>query len=150
MKGHVFDEIARLCGGNGDAMDLIHSAWAACETWDDLVDRDKPVADAEINKLLIWALFGLQQNPVYRQHPPLALALRVTVSNWMAANRLERSADREQLVTAYTLRCCPYDFFVAVILCVSGPEMADEAAHFFRSAPGPDTLDGFLAEHDKD
>lgn len=149
MTEHL-TELHRLCNDNQSAVDLIGQAWSACETWDDLIDRDKPVSEEDINKLVTWALFDVQQNQVYQDNPSLAFILRVTVSNWLASNKLEKSNDREQRITAYTLRCCPYDFFVAVVLCVSGPQMADEAAYFFRSSETPDTLENFLSERVED
>lgn len=139
------DEIVRLCGGNLAAVDLIYGAWARCEIWDDLVDKDKAVSPEQVNDLLLWALFELHRNPVYQAVPDLHLLLRVTISNWLASNVLSKG-DEEDRATAYVLRCAPYDFFVGVILAVSGPAMADEAALFFRSFKGSELLAHYLKE----
>lgn len=143
-------EILELCAGNQDALRLIRGFWTFCEVWDDLVDQDKPVAPGTVNSAFVWAMFTLQENPVYRAHPGLAMALRVVISNWFAANRMEKSGDYDQTVVAYTLRCAPYDFFVAVVLAVAGPAAADAAALRFRAAPTPaDSLPAYLNEHIK-
>lgn len=142
------ETLLRLCGGNEHAVALIYDAWRFAEVMDDAIDGEKREADADIYKAFTWALFDVHRNPFYAEHRAgLELALRVAVSEWMAATRMESSRDREQLVTAYTLRCSPYSFFVAVVLAASGPAAADEAAHFLRSADGPDRLDDYLREH---
>lgn len=136
-------EILRLCSGNEAAVQLINGFWKRCEIWDDLVDQDKPVTPAEVNELVLWALFEIQLNPVYQANPALQLLLRVVVANWFASNVLERG-DRDGKATSFALRCSPYDFFVGVVLTVSGAAMADEAALYFRSLKGAKTIDDYL------
>ncbi|MDG4675664.1 hypothetical protein P9A16_31685 [Shinella sp. 838] len=150
MRLNVQEEIDRLASGDKDALDLIHGAWKACSVWDDLIDKDNVPTEQQINDCFLWALFDLQNNRVYRENPHLAFVLRLTISNWFAANRLEREEEREKRITAYTLRCSPYDFFVAVIMCVAGPSAADEAAYLFRSMNTTDNLEDYLSEHTKD
>lgn len=143
-----FDEkLNRFCFENADAVALIRGFWKMCVTWDHLVDKDEDVPAKLINEAFTWALFDAPVNPVYRQNPALIVVLRTVIANWFAANELQKAPTREQKITAYTLRCCPYDFFVAVVLCVSGPEMADEAALWFRGSPNDDRLEDFLREH---
>ena len=139
------NDILRLCGGNDAAVDLIYGFWRRCEIWDDLVDQDKPVSPAEVNDLMLWALFEIQLNQVYQANPSLQFLLRLTIANWFASNILS-AGDRDARATAYALRCSPYDFFVGVILAVSGPAAADEAALFFRSLRGAETIDSYLQE----
>lgn len=137
-------EVARLCGGNQDAVNLIYGFWNQCEIWDDLVDQDKPVSGDQVNDLILWALFDIQHNAVYQAAPALHVLLRVTIANWLTSNKLA-AGNRDERATAYTLRCSPYDFFVGVVLIVSGPRMADEASLFFRSL-GSESLETYLAE----
>jgi hypothetical protein len=144
---HCDTNILRLCGGNKDAAELIRGAWHLCEVWDDAIDGDKRKPDMQIHNAFMFAIFGLHRNPVWIKHPELEAALRLTIANWIAANDLEKSRDREHLVTAYTLRCSPYDFFVAVVLAVCGHAAAIEAARYFRGADTPDRLDAYLREH---
>ncbi|HEY1129129.1 MAG TPA: hypothetical protein VGF12_06980 [Roseateles sp.] len=142
------ETVLRLCGGSEDASRLIFDAWRFAEVMDDAIDGEKQEPDADIYSAFTWALFDLHRNPFYLEHrSALELALRVAVAEWWAATRMEGSRDREQLVTAYTLRCSPYSFFVAVVLAAAGAKAADEAAHYFRSSPTPDRLDDYLREH---
>jgi hypothetical protein len=136
-----------MCGGNDDAVALIEDFWRLCEVWDDAIDGEKNESDVDINRAFLWALFGLNDNAFYREHPELRASLQTCIANWQAANVLERSGDREKVITAYTLRCSPYDFFVAVVLAAGGMPAAYSAALYFRSAIGPDRLEDYLAEH---
>jgi hypothetical protein len=139
--------LKRLCGGNLDAIRLIEDAWLCADVYDHAVD-DQESPQAAVHRAFEWALFDLHRNPFYVEHrSALEMALRVAVAEWRAATRMESSGDREQLVTAYTLRCSPYTFFVAVVLAAGGPAAADEAALFFRSSVTPDRLDDYLREH---
>lgn len=140
-------DVIRLVAGNRDAADLIHGWWRLCEVWDDAIDGEKAETDEFIHRAFEWALFDLQANPFYRAHPELESALRVCIANWKAANQLEQSREPEHLHTAYTLRCSPYDFFVAVALASAGPEAADRAALHFRGQLTNDTLSDYIKSH---
>lgn len=140
-------EILRLCGNRPEGLSLIKGAWALCEVWDDAVDGDKRKSETEIADAFCWALFGLWSNPLWRESRELHSALRVAIADWRAANELEKSGDFEKVVTAYTLRCSPFSFFVAVVLAANGPAAADEAARYFRGMPSPDRLASYMHEH---
>jgi hypothetical protein len=140
-------EVLALCGGNENAASLIDGFWRFCEVWDDAIDGDHKEDDATIHAGMMWALFDLNDNPFYGEHPQLRSALLTCIANWMTANTLERSGDRERVITAYTLRCSPYDFFVAVVLAASGFGAATKAALYFRGRATSDRLDDYLHEH---
>lgn len=143
MSPSVREAVAALCGGNEDAVRLIDEVWHHVETWDDLVDQDKPVSPEAVNALLTWAIFELPLNPIYQAFPELQFLFRTVVSNWFAANVLERKG-LEGKARAYSLRCSPYDFFVGVVFVTSGAKAADEAALFFRSLPTGETFDEYM------
>lgn len=143
MTPEIQKAVATLCGGNEDAVRLIFDVWAQVETWDDLVDQDKPVAPQAVNSLMTWAIFELPLNPIYQTFPQLQFLFRVVVSNWFASNALEKRGS-EGKARAYSLRCSPYDFFVGVVLIVSGAKAADDAALFFRSLPTGESFDQYM------
>lgn len=145
------DTLLRLCSGDAQAVALIEDFWDFCEVWDDAIDGQKNESDADIHRAFMWALWGLHDNLFYRKHErALRHAMQVTIANWQASNVLERSGDREKVITAYSLRCSPYDFFAAVVLAASGVQAAAEAALYFRGAENEDRLDDYLAEHLKE
>ena len=135
-----------VCGDENAAL-LIRGFLNLCEVWDDAIDRDHAGSDASINGAFEWALFELNANPFYVAHPELSSAMRVCIANWKTANYLENSKYLEHLHTAYTLRCSPYDFFVAVALAAGGQEAADRAAFAFRGRLTGDSLDAYIKEH---
>lgn len=143
MTPEIQERVVALCGGNNDAARLIFEVWHYVETWDDLVDQDKPVAPEAVNALMTWAIFELPLNPIYQAFPQLQFLFRVVVSNWFASNALEKRG-AEGKARAYSLRCSPYDFFVGVVLIVSGAQAADDAALFFRSLPTGESFDQYM------
>jgi hypothetical protein len=135
-----------LCDGNQEAVDLIRGIWKLCEVCDDLIYGDKRLPDADIHALFLWLLFVLPNNPVW-QRIEVQASFRLAISNWFAANQLEKSGDREKVITAYTLRCSPYDFFATRVMAAAGPQAGDRAALVFRGMDSPDRLDDYLNEH---
>lgn len=143
MTPEIRAAVSTLCGGNDDAVRLIFDVWHYVETWDDLVDQDKPVEPQQVNALMTWAIFELPLNSIYRSFPELQFLFRVVVSNWFASNVLEKQGP-EGRARAYSLRCSPYDFFVGVVLVTSGAKAADDAALFFRSLPTGERFDEYM------
>ncbi len=141
------ESVLALCNGDIDAAELIHGMWSVVDLWDDVVDRDYDVAETRAATVFQWMLFELPRNRLWRENATLHASMRVTIANWQAANVLERSGEREQVITAYTLRCSPYDFFVAVVLAVAGTDAAARAALHFRALNNTDRLEDYLAEH---
>lgn len=139
--------IAELCGGNDAAVALIEETWLLACVYDDAIDGQKQRTDDEIHRAFAFAVFGLHANPVWRAHPELRLALLNSIACWRAANALQYSQDKEVLHSAYVLRCSPYQFFVSVVLAVSGMEAAVKAAAFFYGRRTNDSLAEYLAEH---
>lgn len=142
-----YEEILNVCSGERDAASLILQFWNLCEVWDDAIDgqQNEPVED--IHRAFLWALFDLPQNAFYASRPALKVAMQTCIANWMAANQLEASGDPDKLYTAYTLRCAPYDFFVAVVLEASGFEVAQQFAATLRGTTSGDNFQSYLREH---
>jgi hypothetical protein len=142
--GH--DTLLDLCSGNDHAVSLIEGVWELAEVYDHLVDGDKHPEDA-VHRAMAFALFGIHANPVYRQHPELQHVLMQTIALWRAANLLERTRNPDALNVSYTLRCSPFNFFVSVVMCVSGEKKAIQAAELFYGPDDDDTLVGYVREH---
>lgn len=141
--------VSALCGGDQDAARFIIDAWTFAMVYDDAIDGDKHADVYEIHSAFQWAVMGLHRNPFYLAHQDtLDAAFQTAMVDWLAANELEQSGDREKLATAYILRCSPYTLFTTVVLLAAGIEKAKEAAIYFRTLPyASDTIDGYIAEH---
>lgn len=143
-------DLLALCEGSREAVALINGFWSFAEVYDDLIDGEKNESDEAIHDSMHWALFDLSENRFYKLHPELRSAMQVCIAEWKAANELERTGEREKVATAFTLRCSPYSFFVAVVLAAGGPSAAEKAAITFRSMVTSDTLDSYMSEHMKE
>lgn len=82
--------ILELMAGNTHAAQFLVDIARCSHTYDDLIDRDKPVADSAIHDL-VWAmLVTLPTNPFYREHQDAIRPVLVTaILNWQAANDME-------------------------------------------------------------
>lgn len=95
----------RWMAGNQEAVDAVHTITGICDVWDDLVDRDKPVSEEDVNQAFARALIGLQFNPFYRQHQDSFLGLIVTgVNAWLDANALQKSSGEKWRMLAFFIR----------------------------------------------
>lgn len=144
------ETLLRLCAGNESAVALIEGVWSMCTLYDDCIDRDKMMGAEGVHEAMGWALFGINENPVYRAHPELRHALMQMIANWRAANLMERSGRVEALHAAYVLRCSPYGFFASVVQCVAGMEASIDAIQHFYGADTDDRFEAYLKEHAKE
>jgi hypothetical protein len=72
--------------------------------WDDLIDRDNPVDNETINRMMWLAMIEIPRNPFY-YHNSLALtqSMEVFFADWFDANELEKGSDHERDI-AFVLR----------------------------------------------
>jgi hypothetical protein len=91
--------------GDEEATAFVVSLFTVLHCWDGLVDKDRPVADAEIDAAFTAALVDLPTNPFYQRHfGQLQPLMSVALANWKAANRLEESGDNAVLQIAFVIR----------------------------------------------
>jgi hypothetical protein len=112
-------------GGNEDALNMFRMFVDLSHTWDDLVDKDNPTTDVDINNAFLICLVYLQANPFYRsiqeQVWPMWLT---TVSAYETANKFEKDKDAHGIEIAHGLRyAAGHIVAYAVHVCV-GAEKA--------------------------
>jgi purine-cytosine permease-like protein len=114
-------------GGNQDALNLYRMFVDLAHTWDDLIDRDKPVTQDAINNAFLICLAYMPANPFYQQIQQAVLPMWLTVvSAYQTANKFEQDKDEHGLEIAHTLRYAAGNIIAyAVHVCV-GPEKAKE------------------------
>ena len=112
-------------GGNQDALNVYHMFVDLAHVWDDLVDKDKDVTEAQINHAFLLCLMYLPANPFYQQIQTAVLSMWLTVvSAYQTANKFERDKDEHGVEIAHTLRYAAGNIIAyAVHVCV-GPEKA--------------------------
>jgi|TARA_R110000868_G_scaffold18467_1_gene81122 hypothetical protein len=114
-------------GGNQDALNMYRMMIDLLHTWDDLVDKDKPATENDINNAFLICLVYLQANPFYRSIQEQVWPMWLTVvSAYEAANKFERDKDEHGIEIAHNLRyAAGHIVAYAVQVCV-GHEKARE------------------------
>lgn len=113
--------------GNQDALNMYRMFRDLAHTWDDLVDRDAPVTEAQINNAFLICLVYLPANPFYQQIQRDIMPMWLSVvSAYQTANFYERTKDEHGVEIGHTLRyAAGHIVAYAVHVCV-GPEKAKE------------------------
>jgi hypothetical protein len=114
-------------GGNQDALNMYRMMIDLLHTWDDLVDKDKPTTENDINNAFLICLVYLQANPFYRSIQEQIWPMWLTVvSAYETANKFERDKDAHGIEIAHNLRyAAGHIVAYAVQVCV-GHEKARE------------------------
>jgi hypothetical protein len=136
-----------LMRGNRQATDFIELIVEVLHFWDDLIDRDKVVSDADINDKMFKLLVTLPRNPFYLANfTTLNPVLVNAITNWHVANRMERAEqpDDYQLRIAYILRSSYVDLITQSALIVGGPDWAVNVGEQIRLYAHKETYEGYL------
>lgn len=114
-------------GGNQDALNMFRMLVDLSHTWDDLVDRDNPTSDVDVNNAFLICLVYLQANPFYRSIQEQVWPMWLTVvSAYETANKFEKDKDPHGIEIAHGLRyAAGHIIAYAVHVCV-GAEKAKE------------------------
>lgn len=141
-----FEELFKhLYKGDKQAMSLAMSLLHVLHTWDDLIDKDSPVSDEDINCAFLFALVDIGGSPLWG--PDLAAAMRGVYYRWVAANTIEADKDStdNELAKAWMLRAGFYDLFVLIAAKLLGREWAEHASAEVHKLYG-EPLEDFIKE----
>ncbi len=123
---NVTPKIAEFVKGDADALAFLLGVHAVVELWDDLIDRDKSVADTDIHAAFYTALVTLPRNPFYqRNFSLLNPVFEAAIFDWHTANALEVKGG-DGLHMAYALRCGVQMLTVMAARIVGGTEWAKQ------------------------
>lgn len=117
------DMLLQLMQGNADAAAFIADTFSVLHIWDDLIDRDKPLTDDDIDGAFWRALIELPRNAFYRQHfDRLNPILMVAITDWKTATRSERTATcLNERAMSYTIRSSYLNLIVHAAIIIGGP-----------------------------
>lgn len=114
-----------VCRGEAAARDFLLAIHDIAHVWDDLIDKDKPVTDDEINDAFFKALVVLPNNAFYRQHfTALQPLVMTSILNWLTANALEASDKPDDKHISFVTRSAYTDLITYVAMLVGGPGWA--------------------------
>ena len=92
-------------GGNVDALNLFHALVDLVHIWDDLIDKDKPVSDSDINRAFLTALVYIPANPFYKTIELQVMPMWITATSaFETANKFEKDKDEHGIEIAHNLR----------------------------------------------
>lgn len=91
--------------GNKDAIEFYQNICVLADVWDNMIDRDKPVTNAQINDVFLTCLYRLPLNPVYRHLEQQIAPMWLTViSAYETANKFEEDKEPHGIELAHNLR----------------------------------------------
>lgn len=116
-----------------------------CHLWDDLIDKDNPRTDKDINDAFRVALVDIPANPFYLRHiqdlRPIILNI---ILKWQDANVLERGSDHDKHM-AYMHRAGMLELFNICAYLIGGPDWARKVGPDMRRIY-EETLESFMEE----
>lgn len=127
MSAPFFDQSVALewMRGNASAVEFLRGAFAVAHFYDDLIDRDKVIDDAQVHAAMFQALVLMPRNAFYRTHfEDLNAVLANAITNWQIATELERAGGTPGKRTAYVLRASYVDLVTHCALLVGGQAWA--------------------------
>ena len=89
-----------------------------CELFDDLIDKDKPITDEHIIRVLFVVLTEMPVNPFFEKFKYQLIPVITTgINAWLDANTLEKGSPNDQ-VFSYVLRDW-YAELIAYVICLT-------------------------------
>jgi len=134
--------------GNVDAQDLFTRIVFIAHAWDDLVDKDKPVPEGDVNLLMLNSMLHIPMNPFFRKYEAeLRAVIFCSMISYMAANQMERSKNEHKVEIAHYLRYAVTQVVVFMLGAIHGvdnaPAIVAEAMVYMM----PERLSDYAAEH---
>lgn len=112
--------------GNLDLVEICEMFAVMTHTWDDLIDRDKPVSQEAINEAFKIALVCLPNNKLYQAFLPQLLPLWVAViSAYETANKFEQNKDEHGIEIAHSLKCALGHIMAFLMLAIMPKDRSD-------------------------
>ncbi len=135
-------------GGNQDALNMYRAFVDLAHTWDDMVDKDKPVSADDINRAFLTTLVYLPANPFYRAIQDQILPMwLVVVSSYETANKFEQDKDPHGIEIAHSLRYAAGNIVAYAVHVCLGAEKAKEVLPDVWKAMFYERFDDYRKEH---
>ena len=132
--------------GDRGAIDFCDMFFRISQTWDDLIDRDKPIHESTINRMMWDALIELPSNSFYLEHQAELIPLfRQYAIDWMDSNVLERGKSDHGKNIAFVLRDSVSSLLTQCAYYIGGIEWMAEVSVHIREHIFEDTLFDYKA-----
>ena len=115
--------------------------------WDDLIDKDKPVSDADINAAFWMALVQIPANDFYQQFgATLRPVMASAILNWIGANTLEKRGNLHDIEVAHVTRYALADVLMLMATLIGGHTWGFECAADIRMLCQKNVFRDYLKE----
>jgi hypothetical protein len=134
--------------GDASAIEFFIVGRSICHLWDDLVDRDAPVSERDLDIVMFHALVTLPSNAFYRKHFDTLRPLLVNaILNWHAANEFERAEDGDirKLQLAFVVRSDYANLLIHAAYLIGGPVWARKVTPRIRLEWTDESFADYLA-----
>lgn len=135
--------------GNEDAYKFLRLFYNATCLWDDLVDKDRPYNDSQVDEVFRGLFFELSENKFYRDNQDsLSSFLFVVVNAWKDSNEWHDSKNKMQGLCAWFIRHLYQEVIPLIAWKVGGYKHARSISLKFRQFALQDSIsrgmDGFF------
>lgn len=120
--------------GNQAAVDYVLMVARVADVWDNLIDKDAPVSDKDINDAFWQLAVEMPKNAFYRAHmDELLPVMEAGVLNWMTANTLEReNTEGRAIEIAHVIRYSIADVAMLTAALCGGREWVEQVGPELR------------------
>ncbi len=132
--------------GHRDAVAFATILCGILHLWDDLEDRDKPIAREDIHTAMYSALVVLPRNAFYQDHfAELNPLVDSAIINWHTANIFERQGDDADKHIAFIIRSAYCNIVLAAARIVGGYQWVRSVAPALRRFWHKEGFEGYLS-----
>jgi hypothetical protein len=122
--------------GNEEAINFINSFFYAIELWDDLIDKDVPITDENINEVFTHLMFVLPQNKWFASNVSYYSPLIMSMINGFHDSNVMCKSDKKHLRNlAFHIRNLGTEIHIATAFLLGGyqhmREVSQEIREFF-------------------
>ena len=140
------DLCVKVMRGHVSATAFLDMICSILHLWDDLHDKDKAIADEQVDRAFWDALIELPRNAFYVQNfAALNTVLSVAIQNWHAANDMEDSTSDDDKEIAFIIRSAYVDLVILSATIIGGYDWAREVTPEIRRFWHNETLAGYKA-----
>lgn len=139
--------LVHVLRGDPEAIRFVQAIVRIFHVWDDLIDKDSPVADDDVHQAFWLALCDIPSNPFYRRHhATLQPLVEVGTLSWWTANEMER-ATRPEREVAFVARSQIAEVITAAAMLLGGVDWARQWGPAIKRLAYLDAMDEPLADY---
>lgn len=134
--------------GNEQAIRFINGLFYCVEVWDDLIDKDVPVTDTQINEVFTELMFFLPCNDWFIDHRNYYLPLiMMAINGFHDANAMVSSEQKHLRNLAFHIRNLGIEIHIATAFLIGGRDHMRAVSREIREWYAFETFEEWEVEH---